>query len=184
VTKNKVNVPVEYIKAIGKNAIVASSNSSQQASLAWQLTLDLISFRSILNVSFKPKTPVLSMPLHTWLYFMQAPPGKHIPTMAFSSQSGLPSNEAARCDRIGVDQNSDIGVGPVFLFLLGGSQVLDDFHIRNAVFEGVEVHYSGGQTMLENDIFINCTFVMDNTSPARKLGQELIASTNINFKNT
>jgi hypothetical protein len=50
------------------------------------------------------------------------------------------------------------------------------------VYDGVEIHYSGGPMILENVVFISCKFVMDNTAPNRNLAEVLLASDRIDFK--
>lgn len=47
---------------------------------------------------------------------------------------------------------------------------------RNVVFRNMTIVYSGKPTILENVWFINCTFRMQPSPPARELGQVLLAS--------
>jgi hypothetical protein len=184
-TKGNVRVPIEDVKAIGKNAIEASNDNTQQASLAWRVVLDLASYRSFLNITYKPNAPIVPLPVSgEWKYHGESPKGKLPPELAYTPQAGVPSKQAARYNLIGVDENRNLPHGPALLFLKGGSVVLDGYEIKNAIIVGVEIHYSAGQVILENVIFINCTFVMDNTDPCRRLGEEMLASANIDFRNT
>jgi hypothetical protein len=183
-TKENVTVPIEDIKAIGKNAIEASSGNSKQASLAWQIVLNLVSYHSSFNSMYKPTAPLI--PLRNGVafkYYYLSAKKNDFPKAEITREAGVPSKQAARYDFIGVDQNLDKPLGPAFLILTGGSVILDGFHIRNAIFEGVEIHYVGGPVILENVIFINCTFVIDNNDPGRRLGENMLASSFVNFKN-
>ncbi|MGB9485543.1 MAG: hypothetical protein WCD04_05450 [Terriglobia bacterium] len=182
--KENVTVPIEDIKAIGKNAIEASSGNSKQASLAWQIVLNLVSYHSSFNSMYKPTAPLI--PLRNGVgfkYYYVSAKKNDFPKAEITREAGVPSKQAARYDFIGVDQNLDKPFGPAFLILTGGSVILDGFHIRNAVFEGVEIHYVGGPVILENAIFINCTFVIGNNDPGRRLGESMLASSSVNFKN-
>jgi hypothetical protein len=68
------------------------------------------------------------------------------------------------------------------LILNGGAVSLDDRYVRHAVFEGVEIHYSGKPLKLEDVLFINSIFILENTPSARQLGQTLLASSKVNFE--
>jgi hypothetical protein len=46
------------------------------------------------------------------------------------------------------------------VILKGGTMFLDGLDIKNAVFMNVEVHYDGGPVVIENAVFVNCTFKM------------------------
>ena len=71
------------------------------------------------------------------------------------------------------------------MFFTGGALSLDDRYGKNIVFRNVEVHYSDRQLTLEDVIFINCTFVIDNGEAGQKLGADLLTSSPIvNFRNS
>ena len=59
---------------------------------------------------------------------------------------------------------------------------IDGKRIRHVVFDNVEIHYSGKPLILEDVTFINCAFVLENTEPGRKLGEEILASSPVNFR--
>lgn len=108
--------------------------------------------------------------------------GKPIPSLQFSGEE-ITSDEAARLDRIGTDQNSAEKTGPISLIATGGATNLDDWHIRKTIFRNVEIHYTGKPVILEDVVFNNCLFFMDNTKPARSLGKAILASLQIDFSN-
>jgi hypothetical protein len=90
--------------------------------------------------------------------------------------------DAARFETIGKNLNANLTVGSAQLILTGGAVILDDKFVRHVTFQGVEIHYSGKQLRLQDAIFINCTFVMDNTLPARQLGKSLLAESSVTFQ--
>lgn len=151
--------------------------------MAWQTVTEILNYRSFLNV--KPQSVSIVGPLSPkdrWSYGNNPVPGKPLINLHITAALGVPIKEAARMDRIGTDQNASLSSGPLFLLANGGAFNLDNFYLRNAVFENVEIHYSGEPSILENVTFINCTFVFDNTARGRKLGMELLASSAVNFK--
>jgi hypothetical protein len=83
-------------------------------------------------------------------------------------------NETARYESIG--QNLNTEGGPPALVVRGGAVNLDGKDIRHVIFENVEIHYTGKPLILENVVFFNCTFVLDNNEPVRQLGEHLLAS--------
>jgi len=180
----KVPIPEREIETIGHNAIRISQENTELSSLAWQVVLDLASCRSFLNIIFKPKGPISPLPKNIWWYAIKNVRGRPPSEMRFSGEPGVPKAEAAQYDEIGTDRNSNFSVGPVFLILVGGATEIDGMSIRNTIFEGVEVHYSGGPIILQKAIFVNCTFVMGNSNNTKEFGQQLISSATINFKNT
>ena len=69
--------------------------------------------------------------------------------------------------------------------MTGGAVNLDGEDIRHVIFNGVEIHYTGKPVKLENVTFVDCKFVIENTKPARKLSETILASAdNVNFKTT
>jgi hypothetical protein len=95
--------------------------------------------------------------------------------------SGVPLAQAARFDSIGTANNPDVRLAPERLFASGGATSLDGMDIAHVVFFGVEVHYGGAQAILRDVIFVNCTFVFDNSKRTRALADEILASRNISF---
>jgi hypothetical protein len=178
--QQSLNIPPDVIQQTGKRFIEAA----QKEQKAWDVALQFMEYRSFLNITYKgPTRPVPLPPLAHWEYVTKSPEGKATPRFSFTPQAGVPSKQAARYDFIGVDKNADLPLGPALVILTGGSALLDGFHIRNAIFQGVEIHYAGGPLILENVIFVNCTFVIENSAPGRRLGEEMLAMASVNFKN-
>jgi hypothetical protein len=94
--------------------------------------------------------------------------------------------------RTALNEGDTIGpkaASPVFKFpgvfmngghLIGiGQQKLDGAYWRNFVFEKTTIIYNGGPMALENVIFINCTFQMNQTPQTDKLSNTLLADNHI-----
>ena len=58
---------------------------------------------------------------------------------------------------------------------------LDEMHLRHVLLNGVEIHYSGKPLVMEDVVFLNCTFVMDNTELSRELAQAIAVDANVKF---
>jgi hypothetical protein len=144
--------------------------------------LDFFDYRSSLNVTYYPESPIAHLPSGTWLYSTEKADDKPPPTVQFTDYVGVPADKAAICDIIGINHNADKPRGPALLILAGGSISLDNMHLRNVILRGVDVHYSGKPIILENVIFISCTFSIENDDQGRELGEELLASSSVNFR--
>jgi hypothetical protein len=87
-----------------------------------------------------------------------------------------PSANAARLNLIGKDENANLPVGAAILIADGGRMTIDGMDIKNVVFRNVEIIYNGGQIILANVTFVNCTFKMVRTSKAQELASTLLGS--------
>jgi len=163
-------LPVNIIAQAGKSFIQAS----QMDPNAWDTALSFINYRSSVNevmsrpvaLSKIPKSPSFSM---------AAPHGKAPPTIR-SYGIGVPITDAVILEEIGENKNAGMKVGLDRLFFDGGAVALDGHHLRHIVMKGVEVHYFGAPVILEDVVFINCTFVIHNNQPGRRFGETFLAS--------
>jgi hypothetical protein len=114
-------------------------------------------------------------PGNSWHYDIPDVEGNPSITLTFTHQ-GVPLASAAHFEKIGEDDNRNIKVGPALLFVANGATSLDAHYIRQVVFQNVEVHYSGKPAFLENVVFVNCRFVIDNDERGRDLAAQLLAS--------
>jgi hypothetical protein len=86
-----------------------------------------------------------------------------------------PLEESARLERIGVPLNMTVANAPACLFLTGGATKLDGMNVRHVTFEGVEIHYDGGATILNDLSFVDCKFVFENNGNARRLAFSILS---------
>lgn len=178
--KSIPEIPASVVERAGKSFIKAASKPDPQV---WEVALDFMSYRSSLNAARQPSpfTTIPSESLTTHYHIGTLVPGKPKPAMKWMPPL-VPAEEAARYDHIGQDENTGVKMQPRGLFLSGGAASLDGEQIRNIVFERVEIHYSGMPVILENVLFINCSFVFDNSDRSRQLGETLLTTSPVTFR--
>jgi hypothetical protein len=71
--------------------------------------------------------------------------------------------------------------GRQVLLIEHGGIELDGFVFKNVVFRGVEVHYSGGPVQLDNVIFVNCVFIMENSPTQREFATAVLSNPHVTF---
>jgi hypothetical protein len=177
---NRTKIDPIIVKDVGTKFIQAGLNNPD----AWNTALAFVNYRSTLNVYVRPVKTV-SVPAGAGTNYdlgprvdgKPSPQGSHIPIP-------VAAKDAARFETIGKNLNQQLQYGSAQLILTGGALSLDDRYVRHIVFQGVEIHYSGRPLILEDAIFTNCTFVLDNTPTGRQLGEALLASSPISFKTT
>jgi hypothetical protein len=59
--------------------------------------------------------------------------------------------------------------GPAFLVVKGLTATLDDFHLKNVVFQDMRLIYHGGPLILENAYFFRCEFRFDPNEQSWRL---------------
>ena len=149
------------------------SLAKQSDQQAWQATLTLASYRTVFNenpfASFSVK-PILSGKGKASFDPGEPPPNDRPPIFA-ASINPASKETGAQYETLGQDLNPGTTAVNAFVTLTDGGVVLDNKHIRNAVFTGVHVVYNGGPLILENVVFINCIFTIVNNGN----GEQLIA---------
>ena len=63
----------------------------------------------------------------------------------------------------------------------GSTVVLDELHARNVVFKHIRIIYGGGPTVLENVVFVNCTFDLIRSARTLQLTDVLLKEPVISF---
>jgi hypothetical protein len=140
----------------------------QQSPGAWPTVLELMDYRSFFNTSLAPQLgqhPRTQLPLtELWMGYTIKPihPGIPIPTpKVIAYGKGVPKSEAAVMEPIG--QESQVPVQPLFMVVdaTGWALNLSGQHLKNVIIENAEIHYEGGNLILEDVWFINCIFKME-----------------------
>jgi hypothetical protein len=172
-------IPEATVQQAGGNFIEASSQDQG----AWKVALDFVSYRSWLNVSvFPPTTQALYTPVNESEMAYYTPHYITGRPATFKSTGSVPLSERALLEPIDEPAKVTAQSGNSSLLAFGGTQVLDGMHFRHVVLIGVEVHYSGSPLVLEDVLFVDCTFVMDNDRPARTLGDAILASSKVTVR--
>jgi hypothetical protein len=175
--KHSLPIPVSVVKNGGESFIKASENNSK----AWDVALDLVTYRSSINKSPEHTTNRVPREARNTNFYVVGVTGKELPAV-FAVEPFVPGPQAARWDLIDRDQNAGIKMQTFWLVAKGGATSIDMQHLRNVVFEKTEIHYSGVRVILENVIFVNCTFLFDNVPNSRGLGEQLLATSAVNFR--
>jgi hypothetical protein len=173
--KSQVPIPTPVLAEVGKSFIAASEKDQRP----WQTVQALMEYRSNIN-SLTYVFPQTSPPPETTHFDVKLLPERSLPEVSYLDL-GVPIIDAARFQQIGKATNDGVNIGPSRLMLSGGATSLDDRDIAHVNFVGVEVHYSGNPAMLEDVLFINCTFVFDNSERGRMLAENIISSRNVTF---
>lgn len=171
-------IPASTVERAGRAFIEASSSEAT----AWPVALDFVAYRTSLNATSRPDPKnCISKPPFANKYYMNDVYENSKPAIQWVEPI-IAEENAAHLDLIGHDENTGSKTGPSALLVRGGATNLDMEHARHVVFDGVEIHYSGGPILLEDVIFINCTFVLDRSQQTRELAERVLASTNVSFK--
>lgn len=179
-SESRTPIPINSIADVAKRTIKLASGNSDSAKIAWETTSELLRYRSILNSFNPPKEIGSAKPINeqkiTTHYHVSTEPGSKVPVLSFVPIL-VPANQAAAMDFIGVDQNSNLSVGPALLVNNGGSLTLDNMHLKNVVLMNIHIIYKGAAPIiLENVYFLNCTFDIPSDSRGIRLADNILSS--------
>jgi hypothetical protein len=162
-----------------KLAPLAKQNDQQ----AWDATLALASYHSVFNMNPFPGSFVKITPGSDVVskYLIPPPPQERGAIVSTAKVPTVSKDVDARIEPINQNINPQNTVGNAFVQVTGGGIVLDGLRIRNVVFIGVHVVYDGAPLIMENVVFINCTFSIANTTAGQDLIAKSFASSNVTF---
>lgn len=165
------------IEDTGKQFIDAATTNPD----AWQAALAFLNYRSSL-ITYTRTVKTVSVPEGSATVYEMIPvDSKPLPQLSHIPTAVSP-DDSARFEIIGRNLKQKLPFGSPELWLTGGAVSLDNRYVRHVVFIGVEVHYTGRRLILQDALFINCTFIFENTQLGRQLGQVLLASSPVNFE--
>jgi hypothetical protein len=175
--KEAIHLPPEVIEQSGTSFVDAAAKGTA----AWDAALAFLNYRSS-SISVTRITKGVAVPEGAETVYDLGPmvDDKPIPAVTHIPNAVRPE-DSARLETIGKNLNEQLKYGSPQLILTGGAVNLDDKYLRHVVLLNVEVHYSGKPIMLEDVVFANCTFVLENTGPSRDLGKTLLASSPVTF---
>jgi hypothetical protein len=177
--KSSILIPRHAIEQAGKTFIGAAADDAK----AWGVALEFISYHTLLNAAHRPKVNNQPVPnVEQTRLFLQEGAGKPHPVITGDITDSLPRDQSSRFETLGQALNSNVGNGPAWIFLTGGAVGLDGMRVRRIVLDRVEVHYGGKPVILENVVFVNCTFIIDNNDRGRQLALALLSSSSVNFR--
>ena len=76
------------------------------------------------------------------------------------------------------------GIGKQVILGEGGAILLDGMILRHVVLRKTKVFYNGGDTSLEDVIFVDCTFILKNEPAARLFALAVLEQNQVKFKRT
>jgi hypothetical protein len=175
--KSAKPLPVELVEQAGDAFIGAAKESPA----AWNVALDFAAYKTELNSAPAPEGRLEPMPPPFPLFRVN---GKPYPDFAIDLGNPLPFKESARFEMISRIIVQRPKTGPAWIFAVGGALDLNGLDLRRVIFRNTELHYSGSALIMENVFFINCTFIFDNVPSGRFLGQQILASSPVNYRKT
>ncbi|MGO9404657.1 MAG: hypothetical protein ACLPVW_14435 [Terriglobales bacterium] len=167
--KAEIKISPEVIEKAGKKFIDAAKNDPA----VWNAALAFVDYRSFLNVNTEPQLknplPIPDVEQHYFITNFTV----HRP--AFSVYGHAPVSQAAKLNLIGKAEPSP-PYGHAFILLVGDSVIIDDLEMKNVVFRDVHVIYLGGNFIMENVYFVNCTFEIVQQPNGQHLANSVLAS--------
>jgi hypothetical protein len=182
-TDQDVKVDPRIVAKTGEKFIGASANNPA----AWEGALATADYRSFLNgpapslETFYPLGSPSFPGIEMTHYRFGGVEGKPSPQLAPSLRR-VPVALSAHLEFIASPEKQEAQEGPKALLMVGGDLRLDGLSMRSVVLEGVTLHYEGGPVVLENVVFINCQFVIENVVNGRALGSQLLQASNVTFR--
>lgn len=179
--RNGVPAGLDVIRDLHDKLVpLVSTNDAE----AWRAIVSLASYRSVFN-----QNPLAGMPLLPIVvkrnaysrYDLGPPPqGEELPAM--SAVGGIVSkNAGAIFGPIGTDLNPANNAANPYVVFEGGGLDLNGKHVKNAVFIRVHVVYNGGPLILENALFVNCQFSIQQTRHGEEFASKSIMSEAMTF---
>lgn len=172
ILKQAIRIPQHVLERTGKSFIDAASHETK----AWGAALDFVNYRSSRTILPLDITAITASGDEVTLHYNAGPlqPAKLAPYVQGLAKGFGTSNVGARWESIGENMDQEGGIPA--LLARDGAVNLDGRDIRNVIFKGVEIHYSGNNLILENVVFVRCRFIMDNKESCRDLAGRILAS--------
>jgi hypothetical protein len=134
-----VRIPQHVLERAGRSFIDAASHETK----AWGAALDFVNYRSSRTILPLDTSAITVSGADVTLHYNPGPrqPAKLVPYVQRLTKGFGTSNVAARWESIGENMDQEGGIPA--LLARNGAVNLDGRDIRNVIFEGVEIHYSG-----------------------------------------
>jgi len=155
---------------------------------AWDATLAVLDYRSLLNADF---TPTISDPRISSLEYVAktqiiAPKGETNQQVYESQQITLggtaDAEHSARMELLSESRHSSSALFMVFeMDRKDNELLLDGLYLKNVIIKDVTVAYRGGPVKLDNVYFVNCKFDFKSAPETRELAGKILSSPAITF---
>jgi hypothetical protein len=166
---DSITIPAPIIADSGKRFVEASANDMG----AWVATLHFLNYKSFLNEAALSVLPAERL---TATYNVEFIIENKVPKIPQFYVAGVvPKDQEAVFIKDGEDLNAKNSKGFQYIFAKGGSALLDGLTLRNVVFIGTAIYYTGAKSVsMENVYFINCTFSLAQNVKTRDLATALL----------
>jgi len=163
-----IKIQPDVIKQLGMKLVdVGGQNVS-----SWNAAMDFLAYRSFINLEFVPP-PFWGTLLPVTDYTIYSSP----PTAGRMYNEGrAPIERAAVYAPFGMKTNINKKEGDARLVIIGGAVPLDGYEMRHITFRDAKITYSGGQTTMEDVLFINCTFDVIQQKSGQNFARSLLSS--------
>ncbi len=177
-------IPDEVVNQAGQSFVEASITESR----AWDVALEFLSYRTLTNKASVAvgtaeqiaTTPVTSLATYYDLSFIN---GKSLPRITVGGE--VPSGEAATMHYLSrPDPNQGNPRGKQVILIEGGAISIDNMFFKHVVIRNSEIFYSGTPINIEDVVFVNCTFVMINSSQTREFAIAVLSNGPTDFKSS
>lgn len=199
--ETKSEVAPTDIAEIGKRTIALAAGHSDSSALAWDTTTTLLQYRSALNAAVTSSrfvgvpeqhpvpTDVTEFGLGQYSFIPVTSNQSEYPNdyvnKPYTVTLGplVPGDNAAISELIGKPNAQKGLLGAKYIvFDANVHFILDGLHLRHVVFRNGTIVYRGGPLILEDVYFVNCTFSIQSTPVGRSLGNAILASEAVTFK--
>jgi hypothetical protein len=183
-------IPAASVQRSGANFVKAAEKDPQ----AWTVATELVSYRTSLNsdlLEVGTAEQIATTPGFRegpTARFFNSPPSYDGPT--FTLGGGVTLDQSAQ---MGLLQQANpeklaslphTGLEPQVILGENGAILFDGMVMRHAVLRGTKVFYNGGPTYLEDVIFVDCTFVVENNPTGRLFALAVLGQPQVKFQPT
>ena len=153
-----------------------------QSYLAYRTTFnrDLTAVQSAQEIATTQVDPKLLSEQQS--YTIHAPDGFPLPTR-LSFGGNVPAERAAQMNLFGQEnENANATRHDEVLLIDGGGFYIDHIVMKHVIFRDSTIIYQGDPVVMEDVIFVNCTFLLNNAPSAIAFARQVFTNTAINFK--
>jgi hypothetical protein len=159
-------------------------NASREHPEAWAAAVAFVDYKSFLNSFAYPLGGKRHAPDNSG--YLLVNPFKSTLNVGLAGNLVPPENmpQLRRLDSLDANPRDGRGLIPEYIQVNGGTVPLDDFYMKQVIFDNVDIVYRGGQSRLEKVYFINCTFQFDPLprAPVIEFAKSILDTSSVTFQ--
>ncbi len=177
--EGQIQIPGPIVEQAGKSFIDAAKTEST----AWDVALDFVSYRSLINSNF---LPLLGKQRASYAFLAQIKPIKGAPSPLVLAAGSAPPGRAARFEPLNpeVIAHDQDEAAYLIVDLHGFSVVLDNMRLKHVILKNAHVMYRGAPIDLQDVTFVNCSFEFVRDDRGQQLAQAILATPAVNYQIT